>query len=121
MNSKQLNCINIGDIVNIDEIFKFIFDEYIMTFIDWDGTGTISVTDAIRTTVASIMILLTPHGLYIIKCIISNTSPEQDITLFLMLYDVLSAISAAIIFIFSIAILMDMLGKLSKIELYKYR
>lgn len=107
--------------MDTDKILKFFFDEYIMTFIDWDGTGIITCTNAIRTTVASIMILLTPHGLYIIKCIISNTLPEQDITLFLMLYDVLSAISAVIIFIFSIAILMDMLGKLSKIELYKYR
>ena len=65
--------------MDLDKLLKPIFDEYIMTFIDWDGTGTITVTDAIRTTIASIMILLTPHGL---RCIFS-TSSTQDTTFLL--------------------------------------
>ena len=121
MNSERLNCINIGDTVDLDKLLKLIFNEYILTFIDWDGTGTITCIDAIRTVVASAMIILTPHGLYILRCIVCNIPPSQDATFFIVLHAIISVISAVIVFIFSIAIFMDMVGNLSKIELYKYR
>jgi hypothetical protein len=103
--------------VDLDKLLKFIFNEYIMTFIDWDGSGIITGTDAVRTTLASIMILLTPHGL---RCIFS-TSSTQDTTFFILMYDIISIFSLIIVFIFTVAILIDMLSNLSKVELYKYR
>lgn len=103
--------------MDCDKIIKFIFDEYIITFIDWDGTGIITCIDAIRTAVASIMILLTPHGL---QCLF-DISSIQNTTFFTAIYDIISVFSSVIVFIFTVAILIDMLSNLSKVELYKYR
>lgn len=103
--------------MDLDKLLKFIFNEYILTFIDWDGTGTITVTDAIRTTITSIMILLTPHGL---RCIFSSSS-TQNITFLTAIYDIISIFSLIIVFIFTVAILVDMLSNLAKVKLYKYR
>lgn len=107
--------------MTVKKLLRFLFTEYILTFIDWDQTGDINGADVVRSTILCIMLFLFPNGIKVIMDVLTLAPIHTDITIFLVFYDVVSVLSAFIILVSVVAILKDMVAKSSKFIVYKYR
>lgn len=91
----------------------------IFAFFDWDETGDINGADSMRIACIIFAILMTPRGIKIWINGPLRTAP--DITLFDVIYDILSMISSALVLICIILLFIYILNEFKTIKLYKYR